>query len=148
MDLEEAQELHVLLFTFLGMFHEKFLLNLRKQNEIEPGVKKNHRKIISILYHYDGLTSTEIGRMLDIEKGSLTTMIDQLEEMELVLRSADPSDRRRALLSLSPEGRQKMDHMMQKYAESLVELFKDVETEEKEEFINSLRYVVEFMKKL
>lgn len=145
MTQEEARELHVLLFNFLGMFHEKFILTFRKENSFSPGIKKNQGKIINMLYHNDKLTSTELGRRLDIEKGSLTTMIDQLEEMDLVVRSLDPDDRRKFLLSLSPAGRQEMEKMMHKYTESLMELFAEVTPQEQEQFFSSLRYVVEFM---
>ncbi|HHW61904.1 MAG TPA: MarR family transcriptional regulator [Syntrophomonadaceae bacterium] len=148
MDQEEARELHVLLFAFLGMFHEKFLLTFRKENKFPANIKKNQGKILNMLYHSDKLTSTELGRRLDIEKGSLTSMIDQLEEMELVVRSLDPDDRRKFLLSLSPAGRQEMDKMMDKYTENLIELFADVIPQEQEQFFTSLRYVVEFMNRL
>ena len=33
---------------------------------------------------------TEIGKLLDVERGSLTALIDQLEEMGLVKRCNDP----------------------------------------------------------
>ncbi|NLU50177.1 MAG: MarR family transcriptional regulator [Syntrophomonadaceae bacterium] len=148
MDKEEAQELHLLLFTLAGFVHKKFWLNLRKHSCFAPRANKNQVKIINILYYREGLTPTEIGQMLDLEKGSLTTILDQLEEMGFIVRRVDPNDRRKLLVSLSRAGRDQMDKTMSQYTESLVKLFKDVEDEEKATFIRSLRHVVDFIKKL
>jgi DNA-binding MarR family transcriptional regulator len=145
---EEAKELHVLLVTVIAAFHEKFLLKFRRHNHFCPQVKKNQMKILNILYHYDGLTPTGIGKMLDIEKGSLTTMIDQLEAMDFVIRTVDPDDRRKFLLSLSEAGRQQMDKTMEQYTAGLADLFQDIDPKEMDMFVNSLKYVVDFVKKL
>lgn len=145
MDREQALELHVLLFTFMGRFHEKFLVNYRKFLDSALPLKKNQSKIISMLYHHNGLTPTELARMLDIEKGGLTTIIDQLEQMGLVLRCPDPHDRRKQQLCLSERGRQEMEKVMQRYTESIREQFKLTDQQELDKFMSSLRYVVKFM---
>jgi DNA-binding MarR family transcriptional regulator len=144
----EAKELHLLLFSFMGIFHKKFLLPLRQRYDFCPRLNKNQGKIIHVLYQFDSLTPTELSKMLDIEKGSLTTVIDQLVEMEMVTRSIDPTDRRRILLSLSSRGRERMERIMQKYLRNLMKIFRDVEQEEMKTFFVNLRNVVEFMKKL
>lgn len=148
MNKDQARELHWLLLSFAGLFHKKFLLNLRKQSSIDPRAKKNQVKIMNVLYQQEGLTPTELGKMLDIEKGSLTTLLDQLEEMGFIVREIDPDDRRKLLLSLSVVGREKMDVAMDHYTGSIIELFANVDREELETFKNSLRVVVDFMKKL
>lgn len=147
MNKEQALELHVLLFTFMGCFHEKFLVNYRQHLDFALPLKKNQTKIISMLYHHNGLTPTELARLLDIEKGGLTTIIDQLEQMELIIRCPDPNDRRKQLLSLSERGRNEMEKVMQRYTESIREQFKLTDQQELDEFMSSLRYVVEFMER-
>jgi DNA-binding MarR family transcriptional regulator len=148
MDFREAKELHDLLYAFMGMFHEKFILRFRRDYHGLPWMKKNHAKIINILYQHDHLTPTEIGKMLDIEKGSLTTLIDQLEEKGMAIRLEDPSDRRKILISLSPAGRTEMDKIMDFYTHKLNDFFQDVDPGEIKRFIASLRYVVSFLKKM
>jgi DNA-binding MarR family transcriptional regulator len=86
--------------------------------------------------------------MLDMEKGSLTTLIDQLEEMGLVTRCADPRDRRKILISLSASGRDEMNNIMDNYTRNLSTFFHDVKPEESKQFVDSLRFAVEFMTKL
>jgi DNA-binding MarR family transcriptional regulator len=148
MNLQEAKELHDLLFTLIGIFHKKFLSRYRRHYDGYPGIKKNHIKIISVLYQYDHLIPTEISKMLDIEKGSLTTLIDQLEEMGLVTRCDDPRDRRKFLISLSTAGRHEMNKIMDNYTQNLSVFFHDVDPGELRQFTASLRFAVEFMKKL
>lgn len=149
MNYQEAKELHDLLFTFMGLFHEKFICRFRGEykNDKLPILKKNHEKILNILYQNDHRTSTELARKLDMEKGSLTTLIDQLEEWNLVTRCNDSSDRRKALLSLSPAGRAEMENVMNFYSEKLNEFFQDTQPEEIDQFVNSLRHVVGFLEK-
>ncbi|MBC7075282.1 MAG: MarR family transcriptional regulator [Syntrophomonadaceae bacterium] len=148
MDHEKAKEVHTVLLTFMGLFHEKFLLNFRRQDGFVPRLNKNQIKIMGILQQQDKLTATEIGKMLDIEKGSLTTLTDQLEAFGFVKRAVDPDDRRRVLLSLSDAGRARIEKVMAQYIISIKELFRDVDPGELEEFINSINYAVNFMKKL
>lgn len=148
MNKEQAEEMHILLFTFMGSFHEKFLVYFRQHQDFPSQLKKNQTKIISILYHHEGLTSTELGKMLDIEKGGLTTIIDQLEHMGLVTRSPDPHDRRKQQLLLSPAGRAEMDKVMDSYTESLINMFKDVDQTQLLNFMDSLRFAVNFMQEI
>lgn len=148
MNFDKAKEIHDLLFTFMGLFHEKFHFRFREESICVPCLKKNHMKILNILYQQDHITLTEIGKMLDIEKGSLTTLIDQLEEKEFVIRADDRTDRRKTLISLSPRGREEMDRVMNLYAQKMDELLCDVDSDEIQQFSTSLQFVVKFMKKI
>lgn len=145
---EGAREIHTLMLTFLGFCHERLFVRMRKNLACCQQMSKNQFKIINILYRHQELTATEISRMLDIEKGSLTTMIDQLEAMDLVLRRIDRNDRRRVLLSLSELGIEHMDKTMEAYSAVLDDLFKEVDPEDMQMFVDSLRYVVAFTERL
>lgn len=147
MDIKDAKKLHNLLFTYLGLFHEKFILRFREYLGL-PEVKKNHMKILNILCHHEYLTPTEIARMLDIEKGSLTTMVDFLEQKELITRLVHPRDKRKYLISLSKKGRTEMNKLIDHYAVKIGEMFDNFEPEETKEFITNLKSVVDFLKKV
>jgi len=148
MTFEEAKELHSLLYSFSGMFHEKFTLRFRRQYPGFLDLKKNHIKILNMLYQHDLLTQTEIGKKLDIEKGSLTSLIDHLEQKGLVKRCEDPEDRRKYLLTLSEQGREEMHKLMDYYSMKFNQFFNEVDPEETRKFIESLHFVVDFMKKV
>ncbi len=148
MTQEEARELHISLMTLMGIFHKKFLIHFRKNSNFPPEVKKNLMKILNILNFVDQLTCTELGRILDIEKGSLTTMIDQLEGLGYVNRTAAPNDRRKIFLTISETGRELMDKTMEQYTRSLVEMYGETAPEAYQEFCGHLRAVTAFMKGL
>jgi Transcriptional regulators len=143
---EEAAELHFLLFNFMGLFHNKFLHEFRKKASGE--LKKNHVKIISMLYQQPYLTSTEIARMLDIEKGSVTTLIDQLTEAGLVVRCDTPNDRRKTLVKLTEPGRSKMEQIRASDIETINEILQDVDGNDLQQFLECLRYSMRFMNRL
>ena len=52
----------------------------------------------------DGQTAAEVGTTLMIDSATIVGVIDRLEAMELLVREADPSDRRLYRLSLTPKG--------------------------------------------
>jgi len=94
------------------------------------------------------LLPSEIGRRLDIEKGSVTTLIDQLEESGLVSRCSDPWDRRMSQISLNEAGRELMTNLNEKHARLIEQLLANSDDGETMDFIDSLRFAVAFMKKL
>lgn len=148
MNQKQAKELHLLFFSFMGIFHKKIVRKFRKEKHFTHKVNKNQAKVIHVLYQFDSLTFTELGKMLDIEKGSLTTIIDQLEELDIVIRTPDPEDRRKYRLSLSAAGKKEMDQVMEKHTQSIIDSFQGVSEKDLEQFFANLRYVVQFMKRL
>jgi DNA-binding MarR family transcriptional regulator len=145
---EELREIHDLMLSTIGLFHEKFLHQFRKDSRHHTGVKKNHVKIIGLLYLHASLTATEMARMLNMEKGSLTTLIDQLEESGLVRRCEDFKDRRKCLISLTDEGQKEMEDILGESIRRMGGILAGVEPRELQAFIASLRYVTEFMQKI
>jgi len=148
MNLDKAKEIHDLLFASMGLFYEKFFCRFRHEIICEPHLKKNDIKILTILYQHAPMILTEIGKRLDIEKGSLTTLIDSLEEKNLVVRSNDPADRRKTLISLSTKGMEEMDRVMDFYAKRIDDSLSMVDPGEIKEFQINLQKVVEFLKKV
>jgi DNA-binding MarR family transcriptional regulator len=50
------------------------------------------------------LGMTELSRILNIERSSLTSMVDRLERRTLVARTPNPTDRRASQIELTPDG--------------------------------------------
>lgn len=148
MNQEELRELHDLIFSNLGLIHKKFLRQFRKRNQRYEGLKKNHTKIIALTYQHQVLTATEIAKMLDMEKGSLTTLIDQLEDMGLLVRSRDPRDRRKSLISLTDAGKTEMETALHSSTQCISEILSEADPSEVQKFVASLRYIVSFMNKI
>ncbi len=51
-----------------------------------------------------GLTQVELSRMMLVNRANITTLIDRMEKAKLVVRVADPTDRRYNVVKVTPHG--------------------------------------------
>jgi DNA-binding MarR family transcriptional regulator len=72
--------------------------------------------------HPEGLKMSELSRRLMVTGGNVTGLTDQLEKEELVVRDADPADRRAYTVRLTPNGRILFDRMARAHEQWVVEL--------------------------
>jgi DNA-binding MarR family transcriptional regulator len=62
-------------------------------------------QVLRYLWEHDGVNQQEIANALSKDKGSLTSMLDNLVQRELVERQTDPQDRRNKRVVLTAKGR-------------------------------------------
>lgn len=68
------------------------------------GIHPTDLQCVALLDLESGPVSTgEIARLTGLTPGSATRLVDRLDKAGLVVRQADPDDRRRALVSLAPD---------------------------------------------
>lgn len=60
---------------------------------------------LEVLLHKGPTPVNEIGRLVRLTSGSITTAIDRLERKGMVERRSDPGDRRARVVHLTPAGR-------------------------------------------
>jgi MarR family transcriptional regulator, 2-MHQ and catechol-resistance regulon repressor len=61
--------------------------------------------ILEALLHKGPLLVSELGRIAQLTSGAITTAVDRLASQQLVERTADASDRRARVVTLTREGR-------------------------------------------
>jgi MarR family 2-MHQ and catechol resistance regulon transcriptional repressor len=72
---------------------------------IEPsGLGPSDFAILELLLHRGQQPVNTIGRRVDLTSGAITSAVDRLESQGLVVRTADPEDRRTRFVSLTPKG--------------------------------------------
>jgi DNA-binding MarR family transcriptional regulator len=81
--------------------------------------------------HPEGLKMTELSRRLMVTGGNVTGITDQLEKEGLVVRDADPNDRRSISVRLTAEGRTLFDRMAVAHEQWVVEMFGGLSLDEK-----------------
>jgi MarR family transcriptional regulator, organic hydroperoxide resistance regulator len=83
------------------------LSSRRFQEQLEPhGLTPFHWVVLCCLWQEDGLATSQIGSKLQQVGGTLTGVIDRMEERGLILRKRDPQDRRIVRVWLTDAGRQ------------------------------------------
>jgi DNA-binding MarR family transcriptional regulator len=83
--------------------HARMLAELRR--ELEAHVTMPRFDLLASLLRSDGQTLAALSRDLLVTAGNVTGLVDRAERDGLVLRKADPADRRVARVWLTPEGR-------------------------------------------
>jgi DNA-binding MarR family transcriptional regulator len=85
-----------------GIDHALQLLS--KRMEVRLGVTGPQRLVLRLLGRYPNSTAGALATILKTHPSTLTGVLRRLEERTLIQRTADPVDRRRARLVLTPQG--------------------------------------------
>lgn len=86
--------------------------------------------IIATLGNTDGMTFRELGERTLITKGTLTGVIDRLEERGLVKRVAQTDDRRCTLVKLTAEGQREFERIFPGHVQYCKQAFLDYKEED------------------
>ena len=76
-----------------------------KRMGTELGVTGPQRLVLRLIGHYSRLSPGDLAQLLHVHPSSLTGVLGRLEQSKLLARRRDPSDGRRAILSLTAKGR-------------------------------------------
>ncbi|WP_409277838.1 MarR family winged helix-turn-helix transcriptional regulator [Pseudomonas defluvii] len=86
------------------------------------GVTAAQFKVLIIVAQYGVDTPADLCRYLGLDSGSMTRMLDRLEQKDLIARRRCPDDRRQVRLELTTEGRMLADQLPQIGAKAMNEL--------------------------
>lgn len=118
------------------------LSNRRLQDVLEPyGLTPFHWLVLCCLWEQDGLATTEIGEKLQQVGGTMTGVLDRMEERELVRRERDQHDRRIWRVWLTETGKQLYDVLPDIMQQAREETMQGISEEER-------RIVSEFVDKV
>lgn len=88
--------------------------------------------VIASLGNTTGLSMGELGEKTLITKGTLTGVIDRLEQKQLVQREVPPDNRRSVIVYLTPEGEALFERVFPAHIAYLKERFERLEPSELE----------------
>jgi DNA-binding MarR family transcriptional regulator len=91
---------------------------------------------------------TNLGKCLDLQKGSLTSMIDALEKEGLVFRKGDPADRRKTLICLTEKGKEYRNWLTGEFEKNASEVITKLEEEDLIAYQKGLQTIFSILKKL
>lgn len=106
------------------------------------GLRGSSWRVLAYLYRKDGLSQTELARLLEMTRAGMGQIVDQLESSGHVMRRPDRADARRWLVHLHPAYRAKMADVfdvVQRFDQELCDAFSDRELEQLRALIERLR---------
>ncbi len=135
-----------LIFDFMPLFHRHISRVFHDREEHR--CNKNQNKALFIMKRLGTVNPGSMGACMDMQKGSLTSLVDDLVGMSLVRRENDPDDRRKQRLSLTPEGERYVENRYRSVEARLEDLFRDLPPERSERFARLMEQLVDLMRDL
>ena len=111
---------------------------------LEPlGLTYSQYLVMLVLWERDGRSVGDLGQCLYLDSGTLTPLLKRMEKAGLLLRSRDPEDERRVLISLTQQGLE-----MQLEAKKIPQqLLQKVNVQNIEQLRDSMQNLVEVLAK-
>ena len=73
--------------------------------------------VLTLIHENEGLSQSDLGAALGIDRSTMVAVIDRLESRDLVVRAPSPNDRRSYALRLSDRGKKTIADIMPKLRE-------------------------------
>ena len=130
--------------TFPKIYSSLYLEYLKKYSALY-NVNKTQLKALVFIKNHGSISMTELCAKLNIEKGSLTSMIDDLTKKGYVFREKDLADRRKYMIVITEEGERLAIDFTNKLSNELEEkLYKLDETDrvKYQEALETLQYIL------
>ena len=115
-------------------------------DKIEEDIKKyglhpTEFAVLELLYHKGDQQIQQIGKKVLLASGSITYVVDKLEQKNLLLRKPCPNDRRVTYAIITEEGKQLMSDIFPRHKQAIDHLFSSLSEQEKETIIPLLKKV-------
>lgn len=75
------------------------------------GSRRDHYKVLAALDEYGPASQATLGRRCGIDRSDMVATTNELAERGFVERTPDPDDRRRNVVTLTPEGRRQLQEL-------------------------------------
>ena len=147
-DEKTYEEISTDLIQLISEFHKVISPIFKKDLNDNYGLNKNQVRVMMIIGRSNEITPTVLGRCMDMEKGSLTTLIGSLEELKLVYRKDDPKNKRKVLLYLTSKGKEYFYEQEEKFKKKIEEIFSSLSEKEFVSFKESLDTIIFLLNKV
>jgi MarR family transcriptional regulator, 2-MHQ and catechol-resistance regulon repressor len=127
--------------------NQPFLMLMQTSRAIQERIRaKNNLTItefavLEVLFHKGKQTIQQLASSVLISSGSMTYVIDKLEQKALLKRNACPEDRRVIHITLTENGLELMNNIMPKHEEFVDFTFESLTSNEKEDLVRLLKKV-------
>ena len=107
------------------------------------GTNRTDMRCVDLIDQAGGMTAGELAKAAGLTSGAVTAVIDRLEKAGMAKRVADPADRRRVRIEVTPRLWELTGPLLMPFIEESQAILVDYTTEELERFAEFLRRVIE-----
>ena len=127
--------------------YSSLYLNYLKQYSGLYDVNKTQLRALVFIKNYGEISMTELCAKLNIEKGSLTSMIDDLSKKGYVYREKNLKDRRKYMIVITEEGKKIAADFTEKLSNDLEAKFFKLDTDEREKYLEAIETLATLVNK-
>lgn len=129
---------HYLIMAEHSMFQKELLAKLK-----DSGLTIGQPKVLDYLKDHDGTSQKDIARGCHIEPGTLTTLLNRMEEAGLVERRMMNGNRRSLYVFLTGKGKEQLKLVTEAFSEMEEEAFRGISETERKTFMDLMLRVYE-----
>jgi DNA-binding MarR family transcriptional regulator len=111
------------------------------------GMNRTDMRCVDLIDQAGGMTAGELARAAGLTTGAVTAVIDRLERAGLARRVADPADRRRVRVEVTPRLWEVTAPLMGPFLAESSTILDDYTTEELERFTEFMQRVIDVQSK-
>ena len=127
--------------------YSSLYLNYLKQYSGLYDVNKTQLRALVFMKNYGEISMTELCAKLNIEKGSLTSMIDDLSKKGYVYREKNPKDRRKYMIVITEECKKIAADFTEKLSNDLEAKFFKLDTDDREKYLEAIETLATLVNK-
>jgi len=124
--------------TFPKIYSSLYLEYL-KQYSATYNVNKTQLRALVFIKNNGAISMTDLCAKLNIEKGSLTSMVDDLTEKGYVIRTKDLLDRRKYLINITEKGTILASDFMDKLSNKLEEKLFKLDEKDRNRYMEAIK---------
>lgn len=109
----------------------------------DAGVSRSHYALLSCLEEFAPLSQAELGTRTGLDRADVVRFIDDMAGSGLILRTADPLDRRRNVITLTEQGSRTLSELDAVIARAQIAALGHLSAEEQSQLISLLQRLLE-----
>jgi DNA-binding MarR family transcriptional regulator len=107
------------------------------------GLRKYHYRLLAALEESGPASQAQLGRGTSVDRSDVVAVLDELQHRDLVKRAADPSDRRRNIVSITRAGSKQLHALDDVLAGIQAQLLAPLSPTDREQFTSLLQQVID-----
>ncbi len=135
------------IYLFENAWHYNLSCEYTKKGSEQGLFSRNRNRALFMIEENEGMISSDIAKYLEMKKGSITTLVRDLEKKGYIYKEKDLEDKRKIWIRITDEGKQYTKAMNTAYAQALINIFGEIEEQELEEAAEAMNKVLEVMGK-